>query len=172
MALTFGAALDDVSADDDELSALLGDANEDDPSYEADPEPGWDEPQPTKLGEKITAKIRTTAARPVRVTAAVRKDVRGKTAMLLMLGARTWAARDEICGSAALEAVPDVSAALADILCDSPDIVRWFSAGTGYMKWLNLAMALQPVGEAVWSHHIAHSIDDAGREQDWSAYVA
>lgn len=172
MALTYGAALDDVSADADELDSLLSGGKDEGDSWTPDPDPGWDDEGPEKVTEKIASKIRATAARPVRVTAAVRKDVRAKTAMLLMLGARTWAARDEYCGGAALDAVPGVSAALADILCDSPDMVRWFSAGTGYMKWLNLMMALQPVGEAVWGHHIAHTVGEDVQPQDWSAYVA
>lgn len=176
MALTFGSLLDDVSDDTDGVERLLTSVPDPDDApdggnFEADPEPGY---EPESAAARASARIRE-AARPVRVTQALRKDVQAKTALLLTMGAGAWQARDEYCGGALMEAAPAVSKALADIFCDSPDIVRWFSAGTGYMKWLNLAAALQPVASAVWGHHIAHTVEadgGPGAPADWSAYAA
>lgn len=175
MALTFGPELDDITADPEALGALLAGAPGEPADLDADPEPGWEEPRPS-LRERLTGGARDSgkSARPVKVTAAVRKDVRAKTAMLLGLGAAAWSARDPYCGTVALESVDPVSDALADILCDSPDLVRWFSAGTGYMKWLTLAAALQPLAGAVVGHHVTHAVtlepDDG--QQEWAGYAA
>lgn len=169
MALTFGSQLDDVTMDEDAMRVLLEDGpGTGVPEYEPDPDPGFED-EGESLASKVAGKVRG-AAKPVRVTAALRKDVQAKTALLLAMGAGAWQMRDEHCGSVMLESVPEVSKSLADIFCDSPEIVRWFSAGTGYLKWLNLAAALQPVAGAVWGHHVTHSI--ATEDADWSAYAA
>lgn len=178
MALSFGNHLVDVSDDGDGLQELLQTPapQADGDGFEADPTPEWDEPS---LGRRLVKDAfkprhgeKKTAPAPVKVTAALRKDVQAKTALLLGMGATAWSARDAYCGGAAMEAVPDVSAALADIFCDSPDIVRWFSSGSGYLKWLNLAAALQPVAGAVWGHHIAHTQGGEADAPGWDAYAA
>jgi hypothetical protein len=117
---------------------------------------------------------------PVKVTPAVRKDIRAKLALLLGLPASIVKRRDPVCGTVMLQQVPDVSDALADIMCDSPDLVAFFtSSGSGYMKWLTLATALQPVLETGFKHHVSHSIGNQENEgsgppvhQDWSRYAA
>src|SRR5579864_6384483 len=110
MALTFGSVLDDVSGDTDALEEMLSGPAPDSggPELEADPDPGWDEPASTLAG-RLGAAAKASSPKPVRVTAALKKDVQGKTAFLLAMGASAWQARDEPCGAAMLEAVPDVS---------------------------------------------------------------
>ncbi len=176
MALTFGNGMVDVSDDGDGLDALLSVVpTPAEPEFEADPEPEWEEPSLGKRLIKDAFRPRHGKDKPkpeVKVTAALRKDVQAKTALLLGMGATAWSSRDPHCGTAAMESVPDVSAALADIFCDSPDIVRWFSAGSGYMKWLNLAAALQPVASAVWGHHIARTEGGDADGPGWDTYAA
>jgi hypothetical protein len=93
-----------------------------------------------------------------RVTQAVRKDVEAKIRFILNPAAMAWQVRDRYCGSAAVQQEPAVSSALAEIVCDSPDILNWFTGPVGgYMKWFRLAMAVWPVGMAVRVHHLAHA---------------
>ena len=184
MALSFGTDLDDVTADEAELSALLetarareqaaADAGEAedygifDGDFETDPDPGFG-------GEGLEDRIipdsvfdppkgRAPAAR-------LRKDIKAKTAMFLMVGGKAWKARDQYCGEVFVEQIPEISDKLAEIFLDSPDVVRWFTASGKWMKWMDLAVAFQPVLEAAFAHHVTHSADVDRAEPDWSAYA-
>lgn len=99
-----------------------------------------------------------------KITAAVRKDVEAKVGIMLEVPGRVWEVRDPVCGGTFVQTLPATRAALTDLICDSPDMVAWFTGvGGGFMKWLNLMVALQPVGVTVWAHHIAHSIETPGQ---------
>jgi hypothetical protein len=121
-----------------------------DPELEPDPDPR----HPKHRG----------AARPpaVRVTAAVRKDIKGKIALLAAIPAGMFAQRDPVCGAVLEEQLPEISDALTDLICDSPDLVVFFTSGAGYMKWLRLAAAAGPVAQIAYQHHIAKSIGQGG----------
>jgi hypothetical protein len=172
MAIAFGA-LEDITTDPEGLRALLETPAESDGGEEllaADPDPGWEQPG---LGERMAGAVKGPAAGQKKVSAAVKRDVQAKLAMMSKMATGLWKARDPLCGQVAEEAIPDVSEALADILCDSPDIVAWFTSGGNYMKWLNLLMALQPVLGAVAAHHIMHTVTlEEEPPQDWAGYAA
>lgn len=115
--------------------------------------------------------------RKVRVTATIQRDVLAKIRMVTMPAAQMWAIRDEICGPVAVKQEPIVAAAFANIVCDSPDLLNWFTgAGGSYMKYFELAMALWPVLMVVWMHHIAHADrppqGDATQPQQMQNYAA
>ena len=93
---------------------------------------------------------------PARVTQAVRKDVHAKISFMLTMGGAAWEMRDQPCGGTFLHQEPAITSALAKIVCDSPDLLVWFTTGGNYIKWLDLAMALLPVGQCAWSHHVQH----------------
>jgi hypothetical protein len=189
MALTFGEPLTDISADETELAEFLelarsresaagdnvvngqGEDSDEGYDFEADPDPGFGR---ESFGETLFGGDSDNIAGPKapRVTVKIRKDIQAKTALFLSMGGTVWERRDQVCGGTFVESVPDVSEALTDIFCDSPDIVRWFTAAGGFMKWLTLAQALQPVMASIVGHHITHSIADGEPvEQDWSAYA-
>lgn len=159
-----------------------GDPEEPDELDELDPEGFEEDPEPferarTGVGRLLGAAKGSAAAKPKgrRPSAAIQKDVRAKTALLLSIPTTVWEARDPYCGAAAMEAVPDVSEALADIFCDSPEIVAWFTTSGSFVKWLKLAAALKEVAITIVQHHVTHSIGD--EEQDeasdtWAGYVA
>jgi hypothetical protein len=92
---------------------------------------------------------------PARVTRTVRADVEGKLALLLSLPAMTWSLADPFCGAAFADAAPDIAKKMAPLICQSPQAVAWFTKGTTFMMCVELLMALQPVGTAVWRHHMA-----------------
>lgn len=185
MQLKYGSELDDISTDEEDLAAFLGAAREREegaadagPAADFEPFEGEFERDPDSdfEGEGLADRIipdsffdppkgRPTAAR-------LRKDIRAKTAMLLLPLGSVWKARDEYCGGEFIEAIPEISDKLTAIFVDSPDVVKWFTASGKWMKWLDLAMAVEPVGRAVVSHHVTHSVDKAQTEQDWSVYAA
>lgn len=147
----------------------IGDA---DPEPEFTPPPPWtgprlaedvppmppmepDEP-PAVIGK---GKPRTIKGKPVRVTAAVEKDIDGKVGLILTMTGSVWQARDPVCGGTFLGTEPNIRDAAVKLIVQSPDLVAWFTGtGGGFMLWLNLIMACQPVLMVIWAHHITHSI--------------
>lgn len=187
MSLKFGddLALADIADDEAELAQFLETAREreatrDDATamhrdmgyegdFQADPDPQF---RGTAPEDRLIPDGMFAASKGRGVSARTKKDIRAKTALLLTVGATAWQARDQFCGSVALESVPDVSEKLADIFCDSPSIVNWFTASGKFMKYLDLAMSLQQIAIAVFRHHVSHSADSDRADEDWSVYDA
>jgi hypothetical protein len=75
-----------------------------------------------------------------------------------------------------LEQRPDIAEALTDIVCDSADLVAFFTGPGGtFMKYLNLGAALWPVAEVVAAHHVYHSVEleqDPLQPQQQGQYAA
>jgi len=143
---------EDQAPDDRPGSSGAPDPQDTGPVYTPDPEPK----RPRHTGRGKTGSS-------TRVTDAIRKDIRAKTALFLTIPAAMFERRDPICGEVAMQVVPGTSVALADIFCDSPDVVAFFtSTGGGFMRWLQLAIELQPLGEVLYQHHIAKSIGIQG----------
>lgn len=117
------------------------------------------------IGDGLSAAASSSArggSRGARVTVAVKKDVTAKVAFMLGLPAGMWKMADEHCGTVAVESVPGVAETLGEIICDSPDLVKWFTSGGNYVRYLELVTRLQALAVAVYQHHIAHSIPEAG----------
>jgi hypothetical protein len=131
-------------------------------------EPAPDEP-PAHSTRAWHAKRKASkpAAKPVRVTAAVRGDITGQIGFLLTLPGSVWAARDPLCGGTFVEQVPVVADALTDWITDSPTLLALFvgPAGSFVGKAVKTAVALAPVFTMYAAHHVYHSIEydpDAG----------
>jgi hypothetical protein len=96
--------------------------------------------------------------RAVRVTVSIRADISAKISMPLEIGGQIWAARDPLCGGRFLDQRPAIADAFTDIVCDSADLVAFFTGpGGAFMKYLNLGAALWPVAEMVAAHHVYHT---------------
>jgi hypothetical protein len=118
----------------------------------------------------------TTRAVP-RVTAATRKDIAAKLQLIMFVPGKVWETRDPWCGGMFVHQLPETVDALTDIICDSPDLVAFFTGPAGgFMKYMKLILALQPVGVTAWQHHIAHAIggpESNGQTQpDMAQYAA
>jgi hypothetical protein len=130
--------------------------------------------RPSAYSEAVKSKSRTAKAK---VTLAQRKDIQAKISIMVALPSAIVARRDPICGGALMGQVPDISEALAELVCDSADLVEFFTSSSGYMKWLKLATALQPVAEVAWQHHVSHKIGNedkqgGGPQDAWDRYHA
>lgn len=181
MVVKFGDQLDDIVTNSDESPQVPD--YPDFPEAEAlipDPEPGWDKPS---FADRVFPETPAAKSSAKKITVAVRKDIRAKTAMILTVLGSGWAAKDPYCGGALIEAVPDgttpegdvapgIATALTDIFCDSPDIVAWFTTSGRYLKWLTLAMAIQPVLTMAAQHHFTHTVgdDEDSQASDYSQY--
>lgn len=95
---------------------------------------------------------------PVKVTAAVRRDIAGKLAFWLSIPAEPWMRLDPYCGDAYAQQVDQIALKAAPLICQSPDLVRWFAKSSTFIMWTELGMACRPVAEAVIAHHITRRI--------------
>jgi len=111
-----------------------------------------------------------TPGRTLRITAGIRADINAKISMPLEIGGQIWAARDPLCGGRFLDQREAIADAFTDIVCDSADLVAFFTGpGGAFMKYLNLGAALWPVIEVAAAHHVYHSIAVERPESDVEA---
>jgi hypothetical protein len=99
------------------------------------------------------------AVRALRITAGIRADINAKVSMPLEVLGQIWKARDPLCGGTFLQQRPEIAESFTDIICDSADLVAFFTGPAGkFMKYLNVGAALWPVIEVGAAHHVYHTI--------------
>ncbi len=131
------------------------------PDSPPEPEITADKP-PGRISEPRSSR-RGSGKPKTRITATLKKDVEAKIRFVLMPAGQAWAIRDQPCGQTFVQQEPEISSALAEIVCDSPDLLNWFTGPAGgFMKYFRLLMAVQPVAVMVWMHHMAHAQIVAG----------
>jgi hypothetical protein len=156
------------SADFDDLGTIMVDeapsvgirAGDDrPPPRESSPAPEPDEP-PAHARRKRRKTPEAEKPKRARIAVGIRADINAKVSMPLEVGGTIWAARDQLCGGVFLAQRPAIADALTDIICESPDLVAWFTGpASGFMRYLNLAGALWPVVEMIGAHHVYHSVE-------------
>jgi hypothetical protein len=115
------------------------------------------------------------SAKPGRITVGIRADINAKISMPLEIMGQIWAARDSLCGGTFLAQRPAIADAFTDIVCESADLVAFFTGpGGAFMKYLNAGAALWPVIEVVAAHHVYHSvaIEEPEPQPNPSSYAA
>lgn len=141
-----------------------------------EPEPGEDEPPPHARREWHAPKRGAkTKPKPPRITVGIRGDIQAKVSFALQVPGAIWQARDPICGGTFVQQIPDTAEAFTDIICDSPDLIAFFTGpGGNFMKALKVGAALMPVVQVVMAHHVYHSIEMAPEqgEPDYQQYAA
>ena len=95
---------------------------------------------------------------PVKVTAAVRRDIAGKMAFWLSIPAEPWIRIDPYCGQAYADSIDQIALKAAPVMCLSPDVVRWFAKSSTFLMVTELMMACRPPVEAIIAHHITRRI--------------
>lgn len=148
-------------------------AEEDAPSIEAGP--ASPDPPPAH-GKRQWRRQERTAAPPKvgRVTATVRNDVQAKVSILLGVPGSVWQARDPLCGGEFMAGLPQTSAAFTAWICQSSDLLAWFTGpGGNFMMILDILAALMPTASLVMAHHVYHSVEmapaDEQPEQNYAA---
>ena len=118
---------------------------------------------------------------PIKITKAVQADITGKLAFWLSIPAEPWLRVDPYCGGAYAGQVDEIAVKMAPLICQSPDLVRWFSKSTTFIMWTELGIAVRPVVEAIIAHHVTkrialdsngEAVEVAGGGVDFSAYSA
>jgi hypothetical protein len=115
-----------------------------------------------------------TPPKPGRVTATVRNDVQAKVSILLGVPGSVWQARDPLCGGEFMAGLPQTSAAFTAWICQSADLLAWFTGpGGNFMMILDILAALMPTASLVMAHHVYHSVEMAeGPPQPEQNYAA
>ena len=176
---------DDPIWDDDAGSVDLGELVPDDSpdpldapvtppaAQPADAGPAAPDPAPAHGKREWRKKPKPAATgKPVRVTAGVRGDINAKLRFVLQVPGTIWQARDPLCGGTFIEQVPDTAEALTDIVCDSTDLVLFFTGPAGaFMRWLSVGAALMPVVQVMAAHHVYHTIE-IGEPEPAQSYAA
>lgn len=118
------------------------------PGAEGDPAPGWQQPGAEYEPE------------PVVITADDRKEIHALVALLYAVPAELLAVADPYCFEPLGErkTAGDITAAVTDIVCQSPKVARWAASAAGLRPWIKLAVALKPIGLGVLHHHILRDV--------------
>lgn len=106
----------------------------------------------------------------IKITDAIRGDVEGKVALLLLTSANALQLADPVCGGVLLQQAPDIAEKLTPILCQSAAVVEWFQRGTSLIMYVELVMALGPVLATVWQHHLSsnsETVPEVPFTEDW-----
>lgn len=154
--------------DFDDLGTIIVDEapREGTPAGDDRPPPGKSSPatepdEPPAHARRHRGKTpKTDTPKRAKISVGIRADINAKVSMPLEVGGTIWAARDQLCGGVFLAQRPAIADALTDIICESPDLVAWFTGpASGFMRYLNLAGALWPVVEMIGAHHVYHSVE-------------
>jgi hypothetical protein len=130
----------------------------------APPAPPEDEPPPHARREwrQRPSRAKAKSGTP-RITVSIRSDIEAKVGLMLAIPGEVWAVRDPVCGGMFMGQRGEIAGAFTDIICESPDLVAFFTGpGGSFMRWFRLAAACYPVASMVMAHHVYHSLDEAG----------
>lgn len=117
-----------------------------------------DDPGPDETARaSVTDKIPPLDGQII-VTKQIAEDIQGKLAFLLSMPTAMLAPLDPVCMPVIQQNIPQVTAALVPIICQSPDMVKFFTKGAGFILWLNLGVAMWPIIQVIIAHHLSKSI--------------
>lgn len=123
--------------------------------------PGWAGQSPRAKGQRPQSE---QPRKPV--TKAVRDDVTGKLTLLLSPLAMGWQMADPYCGGALAENLDSIVIKAVPLLCMSPAVVEFFQKSSLIWALFELTVALQPVGVAVYKHHVRRDVNEMGQRID------
>ena len=130
--------------------------------FEPDPQPGPEQP-----GSRRKAPAPRPA--PGAITAPMRRRISAELEAYALLAAMPLQLRDPVCGQVAVEVAKPTADAIADILAHYPDLAAKFLATGVLGGWIKLVMALKPLVEVVYHHHLAKdhpALDTGGEGED------
>lgn len=121
-----------------------------------DPDPGHYQPPDPATKTPVDAKTQA--------------DVRAKVMFWFEIFLMPVQALDPYCGKAFQDNLPNITKKLTPVLCQSPEVVKWFTKSGNFAMWADLAMACWPVIQMIIAHHIAKTIGKEQRGQPLKDY--
>ena len=126
-----------------------------------DPGPGYatgDGPKVPKSRPKVSAKTKG--------------DITGAVGMIGLAIGGPLMSMDPYCGTALMENMDKIAAAVVPLLCQSATVVSFFTdQASDWMLYFKLAIALAPVAAAVGRHHILKTVELQKDEATGDVYV-
>ncbi len=107
------------------------------------------------------------------VTPALKRRIAAELEAYIELAAIPLVMQDETCGGALHEQAEPIAKAIAQILARYPEIAHKFLATGLIGDWLKLLLAIKPVGQAMWKHHVVKPPEqegETGEQPDYSAF--
>lgn len=111
----------------------------------ADPKPG------DKKAPRVSANGKRLG-RPPKETKT--KEISEQIEMMITVASIPWAMRDPHCGGALQQQAKPIADALAVQALNSPRLMKWLEAITSPTGWIGIAIAVEPVAQAVVQHHV------------------
>lgn len=109
------------------------------------------------------------------VSAKVQREIQETIEAYLGVIATGFAVKDPICGSVALDHVPNIAAKAAPLLARNAKIAEYLTKSSNFKEVLDLALAILPLAQVVYAHHMAHTISTGQNEEpvrNYNDYVA
>lgn len=134
-----------------------------------------DEPPAPTVPRQNTLRIPIPSSAGPTVTPAMRKRISAELRAYGLIAVMPLAIRDPVCGDVAQAQVEPICDAIADILGHYPDLAAKFIATGVVAGWVKLAMALKPLAECAYHHHVAKdhpALTEEDQGVDLGAYPA
>ncbi len=129
---------------------------DEEPGEEPGEEPafGWDDlpPDPAPVNRRSSGPV--VPKTYGKVTPAMKKRIAAELEVYIELLAMPVMMRDQHCGGAIHDNAGKVADAISQILARYPDVAHKFVTTGVFADGLKLALALKPIGEAIWEHHV------------------
>jgi hypothetical protein len=145
-----------------------GESDEDFPENDEGNNPDGPDPKAKRPEAKEKPKGNVPA---VRIPPHVRKEITETVDAYVEILTAGWSLTDDYCSSVMDEQRPEVVERIVKIICKHPAWVRALQEGDGLKDWFLLAVALKPVGQALWLHHVSKEVAD-NDQQDVTRYAA
>jgi len=117
-----------------------------------------DDPEPSYQDKQTTS---TEVTKPtMHLTGTQKKDIEAKLLFWLELGTMMLAPLDQVCVPVASQHAPNIAKKMLPIICQSEEMVQWFTKAGNFALWADLAMACWPVISAIIAHHITKTIEN------------
>jgi len=122
-----------------------------DNEFEFSFEPDAADPKP---GERKTPRVTSRGKRVGRPPkAAKQNEIAEQIEMMINVASIPWAMRDS-CGLVLQKQSGPIAKALAAQAMQSPALMKWLDALTAPTGWIGIAIAVEPVAQAVIQHHV------------------
>jgi hypothetical protein len=99
------------------------------------------------------------------VNSRIQKEIQESVEAYLGMFAAGWAMKDPVCGSVALDTLPNIAAKAVPLLSRNPKVVAYLTKGSNFKEVMDFIFACLPLIQVAYAHHMAHTIV-TGPEQE------
>ena len=108
-------------------------------------------------------------------SARIQREVQDTIEAYLGVIATGWAIKDPLCGNVLADVTPNIAEKAVPLLARNPVIVKYLTKSSNFKEIMDLALAILPLIQVVYAHHMSHTISVGQHEeqvQNYNDYVA